>query len=206
MLDRLACERRVYRLASLLTGNPIAATKVIEQVVDAQPDLQNLDSAHMDRLTVLRSREIKPATLVDGQVPQEVSTALANLSAQQREAWVLANVYLAPQREMARAMDCSVTASQRHLELANAALAVRLGVAATDAPAALLNYSMSLDVPRFYRLEQARRRHTKAALLIMAAAAVALIIAWVMMSWSRPLGHDASSADSPPSDGIVDSR
>ena len=51
MLDRAACERRVYRLATLLTGNPVAATKVITQVVDAQPDLrkrlgQTVSAAH----------------------------------------------------------------------------------------------------------------------------------------------------------------
>ena len=55
MLDREACERRVYRLAALLTGNPVAATRVIRAVVGAQPDLRALDDAHMDRLTVLRS-------------------------------------------------------------------------------------------------------------------------------------------------------
>jgi hypothetical protein len=58
MADRESCERRVYRLATLLTGNPKLATGVITAVVDAQPDLRRLDSAHMDRLTVLRSREI----------------------------------------------------------------------------------------------------------------------------------------------------
>src|SRR4030095_11058661 len=125
MLDREACERRVYRLATLLTGNPIAATKVIAQVVDAQPDLRNLDSAHMDRLTVLRSREVKPAMLVHELAPPEMAEALANLTPQQREAWVFARVYHVPEREVARAMDCSVTATQRHLELAETALAAR---------------------------------------------------------------------------------
>src|SRR5262245_27370010 len=43
MLDRESCERRVYRLATLLTGDPRAATAVIIRVVDAQPDLRRLD-------------------------------------------------------------------------------------------------------------------------------------------------------------------
>src|SRR4051794_40768972 len=73
MLDREGCERRVYRLATLLTGNPIAATQVIAQVVDAQPDLRQLDGAHMDRLTVLRSREINPSFLIHETVPAAVS-------------------------------------------------------------------------------------------------------------------------------------
>ena len=47
MLDRVSCERRVYRLAVMLTGNPTAATRVISEVVNSQPDLSTLDSAHM---------------------------------------------------------------------------------------------------------------------------------------------------------------
>ena len=61
-MERPSCERRVYRLATLLTGDPVAATRVIESVVSAQPDLRRLDNAHLDRLTILRSREINPAT------------------------------------------------------------------------------------------------------------------------------------------------
>jgi hypothetical protein len=187
MLDRAACERRVYRLATLLTGNPIAAANVIGQVVDSQPDLRNLDSAHMDRLAVLRSREITPATLVHENIPPPISEALAILNPQQREAWIFARVYRVPDREMARAMDCSVTASQRHLELAEKAMAERLGATASAAPAALLAYSMSLDVPSFYRVEQSRRRNTRMALIIVAAAAAALLIAAVSIWWARPL-------------------
>jgi hypothetical protein len=189
MLDRAACERRVYRLATLLTGNPIAATKVIEQVVDAQPDLRNLDSAHMDRLTVLRSREIAPATLVDQHVPPEIAAAVAGLTAQQREAWVLANVYRVPQREIARAMDCSVTATQRHLEAAAGALDRKLDAGAAAAPTTLLAFSLALEVPRFYRIEQRRRRHLRLALIVMAAAAGSLLIAAIVLWWSRPLGN-----------------
>ena len=92
MLDRTACERRVYRLAVLLTGNPISATKVIGQVLDAQPDLRRLDSAHLDRLTVLRSREITPAMLVDESIPRDVAAWLAGLDTQQREAGVFIRV------------------------------------------------------------------------------------------------------------------
>jgi hypothetical protein len=187
MLDREACERRVYRLATLLTGNPIAATKVIAQVVDAQPDLRNLDSAHMDRLTVLRSREVKPAILVHELAPPEMAEALAKLTPQQREAWVFARVYHVPEREVARAMDCSVTATQRHLELAETALAARLGQRLSAAPATLLRYSMSIDVPQFYRIQRLRQGHWRMALMIIAAAIAALLIGAALVWWSRPL-------------------
>ena len=109
MLNRHACERRVYRFASLLTGNPHAAIGVIESVIDAQPDLRRPDSAHLDRLTVLRSREIRPGRIDDAALGPAVAAALSALSAQQREAWVLRHVYRSPFRETARAMDCSIT-------------------------------------------------------------------------------------------------
>lgn len=187
MLDRAACERRVYRLATLLTGDPVAATKVIEQVVDAQPDLRDLDSAHMDRLTVLRSREIKPAILVHDRLPHTASKALAGLTPQQREAWVMAKIYRAPDREIARAMDCSVTATHRHLAAAEHAMTQQLGANSSSATSALLSYSMSLDVPRFYRLERMRRRRTRITFIVIAAAAAALALGALLMWWGRPL-------------------
>jgi len=187
MLDREACERRVYRLATLLAGNPTAAAKVIAQVVDAQPDLRDLDSAHMDRLTVLRSREINPATLVHDLVPPRIAEALANLTPQQREAWVFARVYRSPEREMARAMDCSVTATMRHLDLADAAMSAALGAQeASSAASTLLSYSMSMDVPKFYRVERLRRRHARIALMWFGAAALALLMAAAILWWARP--------------------
>jgi hypothetical protein len=187
MFNREACERRVYRLATLLTGNPVAATKVISQVIDAQPDLIALDSAHMDRLTVLRAREIEQGVLVHDQVPLAVAKSLAKLHVQQREAWVLSCVYRTPLREVAKAMDCSVTATQRHLEQATHAMIASLGEQAGTAPQSLLEYSMSLDVPRFYRLQRRRQRNFKVAMIALAFAALAMLIAAAFMIWSRPL-------------------
>lgn len=158
MLDREACERRVYRLATLLTGNPQLAVGVITVVVDAQPNLSRLDSAHMDRLTVLRSREVRPGVLDAESVPGGVSRALAELSPQQREAWVLARVYRIPMRELSRAMDCSVTATQRHLDVADGAMKIATDGRMHEAAEQLLAYSMSLDVPAFYRDRRRRRR------------------------------------------------
>jgi hypothetical protein len=156
MPDPAACERRVYRLATLLTGNPNAATKVIEQVVGAQPDLRRLDSAHLDRLTVLRSREIKPGRIVADGVRPEIAAALEGLSPQQREAWVFHHVYRMDARDAAKAMDCSHVAAERHLAAADDVVMRAIG-GSHGAGAMLLKYTMSLDVPEFYRM-RARRR------------------------------------------------
>jgi hypothetical protein len=163
MLDRAACERRVYRLATLLTGNPLSATGVIGSVVDAQPDLRQLDSAHLDRLTVLRSREVEAARIVDERVDPASAGALAALSAQQREAWVLARLYRCGERETARAMDCSVTAVRLHLAQADRAMGAA-GAPPPEAVAqALRDYTLTLDVPEFYRAARRRRARIRLA-------------------------------------------
>ncbi|MDY7110229.1 MAG: hypothetical protein SYC29_16490 [Planctomycetota bacterium] len=193
MLDREACERRVYRLAALLTGKPRAATRVISAVVGAQPDLRRLDDAHMDRLTVLRSREIDTAILAEPSIPRPVAEGLASLTAQQREAWVFSAVYRLELREMARAMDCSTRAAQRHLDLAEAAMARATGGRVREAAEALLRYSMSLEVPEFYRARRRRRLRLRLALriagivLIIALLTAAFgIVGWLVLEAGRP--------------------
>lgn len=182
MPDRESCERRVYRLATLLTGNPKLAAGVITAVVDAQPDLRRMDSAHMDRLTVLRSREIKPGLLQSPEIPEDLADALAALPAQQRESWILTRVYQLPERELARAMDCSLTATKRHLEQADQAMFERLGPElAADGPRLLLSYSMTLDVPAFFRAQQKRKRIVR--LMMFGLIALLVIVAIVVVGY-----------------------
>ncbi len=182
MRDRQSCERRAYRLAALLTGSPVAAVGVMEAAIEAQPDLQRLDGAHLDRLTVLRSREVEASAMVDDAVPRAVAEALASLPSQHREAWVFVNVYRLPQRQTARAMDCSVTATQRHLALAEEAMAKRLGDGARDAHASLLRYSMALEVPEFYRAGRRRRRRLRRLMVAVVAAAI-LVAMMEVVRW-----------------------
>ncbi len=156
MLNRESCERRVYRLATLLTGNPNAAVKVIKSVVNAQPDLRKLDDSHMDRLTVLRSREIRPGAIVSKLVPMKLAQILSSLAPQQREAWVFMHVYRIPLRDMSKAMDCSTTATERHIDQAEAELTEKMGTESIEAGQILLRYSMTLQVPEFYRANQRR--------------------------------------------------
>ena len=175
-LNREACERRVYRLATLLTGDPAAAARVIEAVVDAQPDLRRLDGTRLDRLTVLRSREVEPGTL-DALAPQ-AATALAGLPPQPREAWVLTHAYGLSLRDTARAMDCSTTATTRHIEHARQALAERLGDRVKGLGADVRGYSSSLTVPAFYRARRARRLLLRRLLVLAALAAMIAAVLW----------------------------
>ncbi len=167
----------MYRLATLLTGNPNSAAGVITAVVDAQPNLSSLDSAHLDRLTVLRSREVTAGVLEDNDIPAHIAKALAALSQQQREAWVLARVYRIPLRELSRAMDCSVTATTRHLEVADGAMKIALQGKMVEAAKVLLDYSLSLDVPEFYRAQQRRRARVRR---VMWAIATVLVLAAIV--------------------------
>lgn len=205
MPERSACERRVYRLATLLTGDPVEATHVITQVVGARPDLSELDSAHLDRVTVLRSRDIPPATLISGLVPLTYAAALAALPLQQREAWVLARVYQTPPREMSRAMDCSTSAAARHLASASEAMAAVATEGQKTPAQAFLQYSMTLDVPEFYRVAQRRQRCMRLTLLLGCIAAIAVAIGALVIWWSRPLAlHDGAATtqrSAPPATG-----
>jgi hypothetical protein len=181
MLDRSACERRVYRLAALLTGDPASAARVIESVLDAQPDLGRLDGAHMDRLTVLRTREAACGPLEADGVPPTLAAALMALPAQQREAWVFCRVYAASPRDAARAMDCSATAVQMHLDRAETAMGTGSAAGGPDAVALIRAYSMALDVPAFVRAATRRRRWRRRAVRV--AAAIALLASAVAAGW-----------------------
>jgi hypothetical protein len=177
-LNRVACERRVYRLATLLTGDPVAATRVIEAVVDAQPDLRRVSSARLDRLTVLRAREIEPARIADPAVPPAAARALTAMPGQAREAWVLTHTYRLGLRGASRAMDCSTTATARHLQQAERALAAALGDAVETARERLLAYSMALTVPAFYRARRRRRRQLGRLVVALALAAIIALVMW----------------------------
>lgn len=181
MLDRQACERRVYRLAALLTGRRASAVRVIEQVLRAKPNLQSLDSEHMDRLTVLRSREQATATPDLPELDRNIATALADLTSQQREAWVFISVYQLDDRTAAKAMDCSFRAARQHHDLADAQLRTRLGRGVPDAAKRVREAMMQVDVPAFYRDRQRRRRRTKRILLTLAIVAGALIAVAVLL-------------------------
>jgi len=120
--DRDACERRVFRLASLIGGDPAAALRVVEAVIDVPGGVGALDDAHLDRLTILRSREMTPRAVPLAGLDPVLARRFAAMHFQHREAWILAEVYGLLPRDAAKAMDCSVTAMERHLAAARSGI------------------------------------------------------------------------------------
>jgi hypothetical protein len=84
-------------------------------------------------------------------------------------------------------MDCSVTATRRHLDVAEAALGRVMADAVRPAADGLLLYSLSLDVPAFHRARVRRRRRLRrlawVIALAVAAAGLLLAIVWLREAW-----------------------
>lgn len=156
MPDPVACVRRLYRLSILLTLDVSVARRALKRILTTSHRIDRIDSAHLDRLTILGCREIgavNPATLA---IASPGLDYLAALSMQQREAWVLARVYRVPEREMARSMDCSTTAARRHLELADKRMADVPDQ--TEFVDELLRFTLALDAPSV-EIRRQQRRH-----------------------------------------------
>ncbi len=185
-LNRAACERRVYRLATLLTGDPSSAVGVLEAVERSQPDLRAIAAARLDRLTILCSREVTAGPLPAEALPADAAGAIAGLAAQPREAWLLIRAYGLPIRETARSMDCSVTATKVHIELADRRMAAMLdghGVAA--AIEALRAYSKRLQLPEHYAVNKERRRR-KGRVLTLVGLILVVVVLMAVVDWLSP--------------------
>ncbi len=152
----------------------------------SQPDLRAIDSARLDRLAILRSREVTAGPLPAEALPADAAGAIADLAAQPREAWVLIRAYGLPIRDTARAMDCSVTATKRHIELADRRMAATLdGHGVAGAIEALRAYSISLRLPDHYVVRRERRRQNGRVLtLIIIVLVVVLLMA--VIDWLSP--------------------
>jgi hypothetical protein len=137
----------------------------------------------MDRLTILSCREIEAAMIVDDRLPHHLARAVSTLPHQQREAWVLHHVYAMTERETARAMDCSVAATQLHLQGAQKHVSQALAGNGDSAAETLRRYSLSLDVPQFYFADLGRRssrRRLRIAIAVLAVAAAAgMLMFWL---------------------------
>jgi DNA-directed RNA polymerase specialized sigma24 family protein len=186
-----AYQRRVWRLAYLLTGNAPGAAALVDRVFRAQPDLMNLEPARLDRLVIQHARDLPVAApLAAGQLPEpppgvrRTLDAILKLPEQPREAWVLARVDELDELHVSRAMDCSKTASMHHLAAADTQMAAALGDTAAAAIRSLRGFADALNPDPIIRAhrELARRiRFRRAALTGGALLVLVLVFALALL-------------------------
>lgn len=192
--ERDALERRIWRLAYLLTGDAPGAVALVDRILDAQPNPGALDPAHLDRLVIQQAREMSrvarkgraPAAPLAGAKPaaQEALTAALAMPHQPLEAWVLVRIDDLDELRMSKAMDCSRTAARNHLAAGDEQMRQRLGDRLGPAVAALKEMADSLDpgpiiaAHRAARRKQRRRRVgtiTVVVAIVLLAAALAVL-------------------------------
>lgn len=190
---RTAIERRTWRLAFLLTGNPDAASSLIERVFKIQKNPASLEPPLLDRLIIQNARYLPKSTEVilpriEGvfnTAPAAAAlTAALSLSHQPLEAWVLRRIDDLDELHIARAMDCSKTAARLHLASADDRLTSKLGGQLLPAAAALRAYADALDPAPLiatYRVESRKRRIAKLKVRAIIAAAAILILSFIIL-------------------------
>jgi hypothetical protein len=165
---RAALERRVWRLAFLLTGDAAGAAALVDRVLDAQEDPAKLEPARVDRLVILQARELTSAArakagwapraeVADAKAKGTLEAALA-MEHQPLEAWVLARVDDVDELWLSRAMDCSKTAARNHLNAADERMKSRLGEGYAAGVAALKKFADGLNAGPIIAQERAARR------------------------------------------------
>lgn len=144
--QRAALERRVWRLAFLLSGDGAGAAALVDRVLRARGDAATLEPARLDRLIIQHARSLTARVPMDeGDLAQVALRAARSLSEQPREAWVLSRVDGVDELWMGRAMDCSRTAARMHLATADDFMRSRLGARHDEAVEALRRFADGLD-------------------------------------------------------------
>lgn len=192
---RTAIERRTWRLAFLLTGNPNAASSLIERVFKIQKNPASLEPALLDRLIIQNARYLPKSTEVilpriEGvfnTAPAAAAlTAALSLPHQPLEAWTLRRIDDLNELHIARAMDCSKTAARLHLASADDRLTSLLGEKLLPSAAALRTYADALDPAPLitaYRHKARRRRIAKLKLWAIIVAAATLLISFAVLKY-----------------------
>ena len=183
--QREVYERRIWRLAYLLTGNAPGAARLADRVLRDQPRIERLEPARLDRTVIQHARDLPRTTseaIPDLPAPQgeaaEALRAVLSLPEQPREAWVLARVDELEDLHVSRAMDCSKTASRNHLNAADAQMASRFAGDALRPARALRAFADSLDPGRIIRAhrQERRTRAVRRAAVVASVALVALLV------------------------------
>lgn len=121
-----ALQRRVIRLALLLTAEPIRAAEALAIILTTNPDILRIGESRIDRMIVQHARgELLPqpasSEAPDSDIPLGAVVSLSDparrlwdacrtLDLQPREAWILRDLEEMDEIPTARAMDCSRTA------------------------------------------------------------------------------------------------
>lgn len=184
-------ERRIWRLAFLLTGDPGRAAGVISTLLRDQPHPEKLEAGRLDRLVILHAREIPrglaPA-LTMGPDAAKGMAVLLSLPEQPREAWILTRLDGLDELRVSRAMDCSRTAVARHLKAADEQIGHRLGESLNRCLAALRREADAIDPAPLIAaaLEKRRKDRLGRALviggivLVLTAIAGIVLLRWIV--------------------------
>lgn len=195
-------ERRAWRLAWLLTGDPAKAAAVAHEVLATIPPARDADLARLDRHTILtvrremggalappRPRKLSPEAVAALRPGERTHLAALALPRQQLEAWVLARIDGLDGLWSARAMDCSKTAVAVHLKAADEAIAAALTKSPETATADLRTLADSLDPVQpleHERAARARRRRNRLVAILGVLLIVLLVAAWLALNGYIP--------------------
>jgi hypothetical protein len=186
-------ERRIWRLSFLLTGNELAAADLVDRVQRAH-DVQTLDPVHLDRLVIQQAREMlgtamgprrtqrrtpPQSPLAQNAAPEAMRlfAVVQSLPEQPREAWVLARIDDLELLHISRAMDCSNTATQNHLNAGDEQVRAETKDEHNAALSALRLFADHLDPGPIIADQRARRRAQRA----RRAGIIAVLIATVLL-------------------------
>ncbi len=121
-----AYQRRVWRLAFLLTGDTGSAESLFTQIMRNHKRIESVEPERLDRMIIMYARE-HPQHTERRLRPDPHLNTLYELLPQPLEAWLLVHVEQLEQRSAAKAMDCSITALRLHRDAAEEYLTEQLG-------------------------------------------------------------------------------
>jgi hypothetical protein len=184
--QREAFERRVWRLALLLTGDADGASKTLTAVARTARDLARIDAVRLDHLAVLHSREVmaqkrrRRAGADDVPLPEGPAArtlgALMEMKPQAREAWVLTRIDELDEIHVARAMDASKTASANFYGAADTLIRERLDDDADAGVQALREWATSFDPDPWLLIHRERVKRWRRIKLVAALVFVGLVV------------------------------
>jgi hypothetical protein len=177
-----AHQRRIWRLAFLLTGDADRAASVIGTVLRDQPRPETLEAGRLDRLIILHAREVPrgmtPAITMGPDAARGMGVLLA-LPEQPREAWVLTRHDGLDELRVSRAMDCSRTAVARHLQAADEQMGHRLGESLARCVAALRKEADAIDPGPLIAAALEKRRKDRLGRALVAGGIAIVVVAMV---------------------------